>query len=177
MPTPAGHALAALALAPFVGRSRETSPADDRPSFRTTSAILIACACAPDLDLALRFVDGANHHRGISHSVGAAVIVGVAGEIVRRAFRLRIPNGAWLALAWASHALLDWMGVDTSPPRGLMALWPWSGEFVIAPFAVFYDVIRSFSLEAMRHNAIAAAIEVAILGPLAFLAWRARGSI
>lgn len=169
MPTPIGHALAALAIAPFAARE-----GGSRADFVRTSAILAGCACAPDLDLVLRFVDGANHHRGVSHSLGAAAIVGVAGEIARRAFRLRIPNGAWLALAWASHALFDWMGIDTSPPRGLMALWPVSSEFVIAPFAVFYDVIRSFSIEAIRHNAIAVAFEVAILGPLAFLSWRRR---
>ena len=50
-----------------------------------------------------------------------------------------------------------------------MALWPFSDAFFASPFPVFYDVPRSFSAAAMRHNAMALAIELAILGPLVLL--------
>jgi hypothetical protein len=73
--------------------------------------------------------------------------------------------------AWASHVALDYLGVDTSPPFGEMALWPFSHAFHISPVSVFYDIPRSFTADAIRHNLVAVAIEVAVLAPVAWLAW------
>ena len=78
MPTPIGHSLAGLAVA-GIGR---TSRLPDRDA-----AILALCACAPDLDLILRLVDGANHHRGPSHSLGAVALVVVGTFVLRRLLR------------------------------------------------------------------------------------------
>src|SRR5262245_66622291 len=47
-------------------------------------AVALGAAVAPDLDLLLRFVDGRNHHHGLSHSVGAAVAATVATMLVSR---------------------------------------------------------------------------------------------
>ena len=162
MPTPIGHALAGIALAGTARRSM---------SSRRHVAILAFCASAPDLDLVLRLVDGANHHRGPSHSLGAAGLVFVATLLLRRA-GVSLPGAALMAAAWASHVVLDYLGRDTSPPFGVMALWPFSGGFYISPVSVFYDIPRSFGAAAIRHNLLAVAVEIAVLAPIAWLSWR-----
>ena len=164
MPTPIGHALAGVAVA-GIGRGLAIPPRH--------VAILALCAAAPDLDLALRLFDGVNHHRGASHSLAAALIVGFAAFLLRKT-GFDLPSAASMGGAWASHVALDYLGLDTSPPSGEMALWPLSMGFYASPVPIFYDIPRSFSLGAIRHNLLAVAIEIAILGPVAFLCWSRR---
>ena len=76
--------------------------------------------------------------------------------------------------AWASHVALDYLGLDTSPPSGEMALWPLSMGFYASPVPIFYDIPRSFSIGAIRHNLLAVTIEVVVLAPVAFLCWSRR---
>lgn len=160
MPTPIGHALAGIAVA-GAARSR-LAPRQ--------VAILAFCAAAPDLDLVLRLIDGLNHHRGPSHSVGAAVLASLVAWMLRRA-GLGLPGPFLVGFAWTSHVALDYLGLDTSPPAGVMALWPFSDAFYISPVSIFYDIPRSFSPAAIRHNLLAVAIEVLVLAPVAWLAW------
>lgn len=162
MPTPIGHALAGIAVA-GVARGSSMPPRH--------VATLAFCASAPDLDLVLRLIDGVNHHRGASHSVGAAALVLLATLLLRR-FGVDLPAAALMGAAWASHVALDYLGVDTSPPFGEMALWPFSEAFYISPVPVFYDIPRSFSAGAIRHNLVAVAIEVVVIAPIAWFCWR-----
>jgi inner membrane protein len=164
MPTPIGHALAGLAVAGLVRRGAVPVPASH-------VGVLIFCAVAPDLDLALRFVDGVNHHRGATHSIAAAGLAGMAGIVLGRLSPGRFPGGLAMAAAWFSHVVLDFLGVDTSPPSGEMALWPFSESFFVSPVAVFYDVRRAFSPSAIEHNIIAAVAELLVMVPIAMLAW------
>ena len=163
MPTPVGHALAGLAVAGLSAGAVRPRPLH--------TAVLILCATAPDLDLVLRFIDGANHHRGPSHSVGLAILVGLIGWVLRR-FGADLPSPRALGAAWGSHVLLDYLGIDTNPPFGEMALWPLTRDFFISPLPLFYDVPRVFTTEAIRHNVIAVSIEVLVLAPLAWLGCR-----
>jgi len=167
MPTPVGHALAGLALAGLASR-RSALPASH-------IGALVGCALAPDFDLVLRFVDGANHHRGPTHSVGAAILAGLIGAVLTR-FRFDAPKAWLISAAWGSHVLLDYLGVDTSPPAGEMALWPFSNGFFVSPIQVFYDVPRSFTLAATVHNLQAVAIELIVLAPIAWFSWRGRAA-
>jgi inner membrane protein len=137
------------------------------------AAVLAFCAAAPDLDLILRVFDGANHHRGASHSLAAAIIAGLCGEALRRR-GAALPSGWAISWAWATHVLMDYLGVDTSPPFGEMALWPFSNGYFISPVSVFYDIPRSFSAAAIRHNAIAVAFELLVMVPIVALGWRIR---
>jgi membrane-bound metal-dependent hydrolase YbcI (DUF457 family) len=162
MPTPIGHALAGLAVAGAAGGAR-------LPGRHV--GILALCAAAPDLDLVLRLIDGVNHHRGPSHSFAMAVLVALGTVFLRRA-GLGLPAPALMGAAWASHVVLDYFGLDTSPPVGEMALWPFSDAFLASPVPVFYDIPRSFTAGAIRHNLMATALELAVLGPLAWLCWR-----
>ena len=165
MPTPAGHAVAGLAIVGLVARSQ--------PIAASQIGVLIGCATAPDLDLILRLVDGANHHRGPTHSFTAAVIALVVGLVLGH-LRFDVPPAWAMGAAWATHVVLDFFGLDTTPPLGEMALWPFSAAFFTSSVPVFYDVPRSFEYWAIVHNLKAVAIELVVLGPIAWVCWRKR---
>jgi len=115
---------------------------------------------AADLDLLV----GA--HSGPSHGIGAALIVGIVSWLVAR------PRDAVLAcaiaFAYASHTLLDWLGSDSSPPIGIMALWPFSHRYFESPWHVFRAISRRYWLpEFWTFNLLALGRELLILVPLA----------
>lgn len=118
----------------------------------------------PDVDLLF------GSHSTYTHSIGAAAIVlGVA----------RIVTGRWrwalaAALAYGSHILLDWMGNDTTPPIGIMALWPVTWDFYESTVHLFMPISRRYWLPGfLQHNLTAIVREVLIVGPFALFAyWR-----
>jgi membrane-bound metal-dependent hydrolase YbcI (DUF457 family) len=129
-------------------------------------------ATLPDVDLVV------HRHSRETHSLGIALLVGAAAWIVARK---RVPDAARIAvafgMAYASHVLLDWLGDDTAPPLGIMALWPLTSQFYLAPVHVFGGISRRYWLwEAWTGNATAAAREVLILVPVtaAVVWWRCR---
>ena len=124
-----------------------------------TYAILFAAAgMAPDLD----FLFGG--HRGPSHGLGTAGLVGIVALLGTRHGRLAVA----VAAAYASHTLLDWLGNDVSPPIGVMALWPFSREFYQSNVQIFHAISRRYwQPDFVMHNVRAVAWEVILLGPLA----------
>ena len=71
-------------------------------------------------------------HRGASHSLFFAAILGAIGAVMHRTFGVR----AWIAAAWlfacaASHPLLDAL---TNGGMGVALWWPWSDARVFAPW-------------------------------------------
>jgi membrane-bound metal-dependent hydrolase YbcI (DUF457 family) len=120
-------------------------------------AILAGASVVPDLDLLV----GA--HRGITHSLGMAIVAGIAATAVTRTPRW----GAAIALAWSSHVLLDWLGNDTRPPLGVMALWPLTRDYYKAAIELFPAVSRRYWLaEFWVYNLKAVAVELAIMLPV-----------
>jgi inner membrane protein len=170
MPSPVGHAIAGLTVHVLTAGRR-----DELLDWRR-AAVVTSAALAPDLDLAFRFVDGRNHHGQETHSLGVAAIA--AGSAFALALLLRYQRALVLAvavgLAWSSHVLLDYLNVDTSPPIGILALWPFSGAYFKIPWPIFLDVGRTLDLGTMRHNALAAAWECVVLLPVLVWAWRFR---
>ena len=166
VPSPVGHVLGGLAAGLLAG------PAPDR-------RILTVCAVAaviPDVDLFLPVP-----HRGPLHSLATAVLVGVIALVVIRQSRShRDPTRAAfaVALAYGSHVLLDWMGADTSTPRGLMALWPTTSDYFIADVTIFRAISRRYWMTSFWwDNTVAVLQELAILvPPVALLAWRQRST-
>ena len=78
-------------------------------------------------------------------------------------------------MAYASHTLLDWLGTDSSPPIGIMALWPFSHRYFESSWHIFMAISRRYWLpEFWIFNTLALARELAILLPLAFLVLAAR---
>jgi inner membrane protein len=77
---------------------------------------------------------------------------------------------AAVALAFGSHIVLDWLGADSSAPRGVMALWPVSSAFYVSGLDVFNAVDRRYWLPGFwTRNTLALLREVVILGPLALI--------
>ena len=170
MPSPVGHAIAGLTVFTLAeGRV-------DLARLRFRVAVVLVAALAPDLDLAWRLLDGRNHHQMQAHSLGAAVLAGLVVLLLGWGLGWQRPR--WLALAaglaWASHVAFDYLGADTNPPIGIMALWPLDTGYHHFPWPVFMDIGRTLEWRTLRHNAAAAALESALLLPLLLLATRAR---
>ena len=151
------------------------APASDI-GWRARTAVTVACALAPDLDFAGRLLTGENWHQRQSHSVGAAVIAGVAVALVARLARSPRWGGLGIAAAigWLSHVALDYLNKDTHPPIGIMALWPLSDGFFKFPWPIFLDIGRTLDLHTVRHNMLAVGWEAVSLGALLVLCWRRR---
>jgi membrane-bound metal-dependent hydrolase YbcI (DUF457 family) len=168
MPSPLAHGLVGLTI--HVLASRDRSELRDRWRLGVT----VGAALAPDLDLTFKFVDGRNHHGYELHSIGFALLAAASAAL---AFRLLgrtrpLALGAVAGLSWVSHLVLDYLNVDTSPPIGLMALWPFSDAFFKSPVPIFMDIGRTLTWRTVRHDAVAGAWECVVLVPLLLGAWR-----
>ena len=168
MPSPLAHALAGLAV--HVVSSRDRAELADR----WRAGVTLAAALAPDVDLAFKYVDGRNHHNDEMHSIGLALLAAGAAALAFRWRRRRAPLATAVAvfLGWSSHLLLDFLNVDTNPPIGLLALWPFSHAYWKSPVPLFLDIGRTLTWATMRHNAVAGAWECAVLVPLLLACWR-----
>ena len=134
---------------------------------RTIGTLALAAA-APDLD----FLWG--RHNMETHSLGAALIAGLAVLAWKRNVRLAIA----VAVAWVSHVLFDWLGSDTTPPLGVMALWPLSSAYYFSDAFFFEAISRRYWLDNfIPHNLWAVTKEILILGPVLAVvtAFRLRG--
>jgi membrane-bound metal-dependent hydrolase YbcI (DUF457 family) len=168
VPSPVAHFL--FGLTAHVA----TSSAGDI-GWRRRTAITVAAAIAPDLDFVFKAF-GLAVHQGASHSVGAALIAGFVVAAVALVFRWPRPSVLGLAafLGWGSHIVLDLLNLDTHPPIGLPALWPFAGGHYKFPWPIFMDIGRTLDWKTVRHDALALAWEAILLCPLLVIVWRAR---
>jgi membrane-bound metal-dependent hydrolase YbcI (DUF457 family) len=123
------------------------------------SALLLCSVAgvAPDLD----FLWG--RHNMETHSLGAALAAGLAVFAWKRNAKLAIA----VTIAWVSHVLFDWLGSDTTPPLGVMALWPLSSEYYFSNAFFFEAISRRYWLDNfITHNVRAVTQEILILGPI-----------
>ena len=150
------------------------SPARDL-GWRRRTVVTVLAAIAPDLDLVLKQV-GLAVHQGASHSVTAAVLAGVAVSAAAALARWPRPLVLGLAasLGWSSHLALDLLNLDTHPPIGIEALWPFSLAHYKFPWPIFMDIGRTLDWKTVRHDALALAWEALLLCPLLVVTWRAR---
>lgn len=169
MPSPIGHALGGIAVGALITR---------RPGWRVVAVCAVAGAL-PDLDFLLPV-----RHRGPSHGLGAAVVafaVALGIAVVRGRAGNRWRTAAAVGAAYASHTLLDWLGADSSSPRGLMALWPVSNTYYISGIDLFNAVDRRYWTAGFWiRSTITLLRELAILAPLAWLSMyrtRVRSSV
>jgi hypothetical protein len=130
--------------------------------------VCAALALAPDVDILF------SSHRTATHSVGALAVVLAAAALAARWRGWPIlATTAACGIAFGSHLFLDWLGHDGTPPLGLMALWPFSDAYHVSGMDVFADVSRRYWKldEFILGNARTISREVAILLPVAALAW------
>jgi LexA-binding, inner membrane-associated putative hydrolase len=181
MPSPVGHAIAGMAAGWLVaGASRVSQKVWEREAM-----LFGALGVLPDIDLLF----GA--HSGPTHSLGAAVIVGITAFVMASGLtavsvhdslpdttaptaRCAVRPGRLAlacAAAYASHVLLDWLGRDSSPPIGIMALWPLSRDYFESALHVFMPISRRFDQgwTLVSQNAWAVCLEMIILVPILLL--------
>jgi inner membrane protein len=127
-------------------------------------------ACLPDLD----FLWG--RHNMETHSLGMAVLAGTIALVVTRGRAPRFALGC--TLAWGSHVFFDWLGSDTSPPIGVMALWPYSSDFYFSNAFLFPAISRRYWADGFwLHNLRAIASELLMLGPIVIVTWWGRNRV
>ena len=167
-----GHALGGAAVGLLIA-----SPAPTARARWIQAAVCAAIGIAPDLDLLL------GRHRLESHSIGMAAVAGALAALAGPRFAgSRLRTGLAVAAAWFSHAVLDYLGADTSHPYGVMIWWPFSSTFHYAGWTLLMPISRRWWLPGtVTHNLYAAVREIIVLGPLAAIAaWislrRARGA-
>ena len=162
MPSPIGHALGGMASGALIS---------GRPGWRLVAACAVA-GTLPDLDFVLPL-----QHRGPTHSAGASALVFAGACAVlslRPEFARRlgpaspVRTATALALAFASHLVLDWLGADSSTPRGVLAFWPVSNVFYVSGLDIFNAVDRRYWIPGFwTRNVLAVLRELIILGPIA----------
>ena len=163
MPSPVGHLIGGVAAGWLVyGRPGVSQQADK--DWKREAVIFGTLGALPDLDLLFGM------HSGPTHSLGAALLVGVTAYVVGVRLRTTAPVSFALACfsAYASHILLDWLARDTTAPIGIMALWPFSREHYESSLHLFLAVSRRYhqGWSFVRHNLLAFARELLILVPL-----------
>ena len=182
MPSPVGHALAGTAIALVAERVRFSIPRQDlgggtpgpfrwgQASSRLPSYLFlcVALAALPDLDLLYQPI-----HRSITHSLGSTIIVTIVATLVTGwvTGKRSLGVGLLCGIAWGSHTLLDWLGADPNPPRGIQALWPFSHRWFISGWDIFRGTERRriFSTASMLYNARAIVREIVVLAPIVVL--------
>lgn len=175
MPSPVGHIVAGIAAGWMVAGApaAASGPRAASPRWRE-AAFFGVLGALPDVDLAF----GA--HSGPTHSVGAALAVGVIAAAIGWRIGVRGVSAAALVLAccaaYGSHALLDWLSTDASPPIGIMALWPFRSGYYESDLHVFMAISRRYyqGWTFVRQNLVALLRELAILMPLLIVTVRYR---
>ncbi len=171
MPSPLGHALAGVAVGVLAAGARALvrsldPPAAKRPIDTAMLAMLpfAALGMLPDVDLLFGV------HSMYTHSLGAVALILCVARLVTGRWRWAVAA----SLAYGSHLLLDWLGHDTTPPIGIMALWPLTSGYYQSDLHLFLPISRRYWIAGfVAHNLTAVAREVLWLGPTAFLAyWR-----
>lgn len=169
MPTPIGHALGGIAVgyvvAAWRGRSSRGTNRLDIPWSGLGCSVmsLSTIAVLPDLDLLFGL------HRGMTHSVTAALIIGIGYGLFQRTDRVGV--GICAFLSYGSHLVFDWCGVDTGPPSGVMAFWPLSESYYQSSFLIFHRVCREYwDLACWENNVMALGWELTVLVPVTVLA-------
>lgn len=181
MPSPVGHALAGASIALVAGQfGPGRGPSGSRPSrvsFQTSLATCVALAVLPDADLLYQPI-----HRAFTHSVGSTILVTIIATVVTGwvTGRRSVTFGLLCGIAWGSHSMLDWLGADPNPPRGIKMFWPFSDQWFISGWDLFRGTERRriFTIASMVYNARTVAQEIAMLAPItvALYWWRARGA-
>jgi membrane-bound metal-dependent hydrolase YbcI (DUF457 family) len=179
MPSPIGHALAGVAVAWTADllpgdRLWRTAPVSASLYKRAGGGLTLACAAlgaVPDLDLLF------GTHRTATHSFTAIVLVGLfAAAFATSAGRPVARIALMCAAAYGTHLLLDWLGVDNYPPRGIQAFWPFSDAWFISEADVFPQTARHelWTWASLSKNLTAVVHEVATLGPIVVALWLVR---
>ena len=110
-------------------------------------AAAILLANAPDLDFVPGIVlgDPGIYHRGVTHTVVAALavtlVVAGVGRLGGWPERVWRRAALWAGATYSSHLFLDFITTDAVAPYGARFLWPLSDGFYLAPFTPLREII------------------------------------
>lgn len=125
----------------------------------------------PDADYFFGIAQGLPnlYHRHFTHSIGFSILVGAACSLFFRWRGHRFwPMFFLSSAACASHVLLDFLGLDTSTPHGVIAFWPFSDTYYMSPVSVFSNLQKGVTLNDLfkaivnPHNIFALVREIVI---------------
>ncbi len=177
MPSPVGHSLGGFSVYLYL-------------TVRRKGALWLVVFCVlvtnlPDLDFLPGWLAGEPNlfHRGGSHSIFVALVVGVvAGLVAKLTGKGKfIPVASAAFVLYGLHLVLDLFCVDNSTPRGFQMLWPLNDDYYIAPMTIFGDITRSpvaaefFQSLFSAHNFRAVINEIVLFLPPLMLLWGIRG--
>jgi membrane-bound metal-dependent hydrolase YbcI (DUF457 family) len=132
------------------------------------AAVFMFIGNLPDLDFLVGFVLGhpGMLHRGVSHTVLAAVGFGVAaGAFVHWRGHERFgPAALAFGAAYLSHIVLDYLTIDSRPPAGGQFLWPFSDAYVSAPVPFFTEIYIDGKTRAGFLRTVLSPPSVVVLG-------------
>jgi inner membrane protein len=168
MPLPIAHSLAGVAA----GKVRPL------PFFEKKwmdYLFLICLSNAADLDFLPGFLLGTPslYHHGVSHSLGAALVVGFfSGGYFKWKRGNYWKYFAVTGLVYYFHIILDSFTEDTRFPYGVMLFWPLCSDYFTSGFILFGNVVRSdqshnfFQSLCNAHNLMGAFRELWVMGGL-----------
>ncbi|MEK6692172.1 MAG: metal-dependent hydrolase [Nitrospirota bacterium] len=168
MPTPVAHSLAGLGL--YLLFNRKYNFLKDLKGFIP----FFIAATAADLDFipGLLIGEANRYHHGITHSIGASLIVAFTFSLIFRLNRDFIERFLIFLSLFLSHIFLDYFSIDTSFPYGVPLFWPISERYYLSEIPVFIDIQRgNIGLLFSLHNWIAALREVLIVGPFTVISF------
>jgi inner membrane protein len=169
-----------------------------RPSAEHHPGLLAAAvtlANAADLDFVPGVLIGhpAEFHRGVTHTVLAAVVVAIVIALVVRLTgrprRAWLRAGAWAGAVYASHLVLDFFTADVVVPSGVPLFWPFSDAYYLSPVTPLGEIIIDpsgrtafvkslFTPDTTRVWAVEITIFLlTVCAVQAFRAWRLRPAI
>jgi len=125
----------------------------------------------PDVDYFFGIMQGLPnlYHRHFTHSFGFSLLVGAACGLFFQWRGHRFwPMFSLSSAACASHVLLDFLGLDTSTPHGVIAFWPFSDAYYMSPVSVFSNLKKGETVADLvkaiinLHNILALIREIVI---------------
>jgi membrane-bound metal-dependent hydrolase YbcI (DUF457 family) len=157
MPLPIAHALVGAAI--VTATLPNPSPAQNWKTLLIGSALSVS----PDLD----YFFETTQHRGFTHSLLFALIVGTLCFAVTRFAKIRVALAC--AAAFLSHGLLDYATTKTMP--GVELFWPVTNQRFGLGLIDYYDLTRVDPVYFLYQNVAsdlfkAGMIELLIFGPL-----------
>jgi membrane-bound metal-dependent hydrolase YbcI (DUF457 family) len=138
---PIAHATAGY----LVHRAGRGVLSEDRSSLAgwRRAVVFMLIGNLPDTDFLPGFVLGQPglFHRGVTHTVLAAVVFAAAAAFVRWRRGERCGSVALLfGAAYLSHVVLDFLTKDTHSPAGGQFLWPLSSSYFVSPVTIFTEI-------------------------------------
>ncbi len=178
MPLPVGHSMMGYVLHETFGEKHSCLQARNKPLAPWKALLLfVFLANLPDIDFLVGFLVGEPnlyHRHFLSHSIGAAAIVGCIAALCFcwRDWRRFTWHVLLFGSIYFSHVFLDAFSHDTSQPVGVPMLWPFSKDYIVSPVLLFLSVEKegngmNFVQNLfVMHNIWAAVLEFLIFMPI-----------